>query len=283
MNTPDANPFFAQDSQTEAPASSPPAPPLDKFPEDLRVPWGWREALLFALFTLASYFFFAIVMIVIFQIRGVPPSDLKDVADAQSLFIVIVTVLISAAMMAYLFFTARVRFHAPFWRTLGWRPFPERIPRPLAYAACVLGGGIFAVVIGLASAAVGKKGTLPIEKLLQDRESTMLLMGLGILVAPLVEETIFRGFLYPLLARSFGITAGVLVTGTLFGLLHAGQLWGGWGQIALLVLVGIVFTYVRALSGTVLASYLLHVSYNTYLFAGLYFATSGFRHFPLHH
>jgi membrane protease YdiL (CAAX protease family) len=283
MNTPDTNPLFAQDAQAEAAASPPSAPPLDKFPEDLRVPWGWREALLFVLFTFVSYFFFAILTILVFEIRGIPLSDLRDVTPVRSLFVVIVTVLISAAMMAYLFFTARVRFHAPFWRTLGWRPFPERIPRTLAYAACVLGGGIFAVMIGLASAAVGKKGTLPIEKLLQDRESTMLLMGLGILVAPLVEETIFRGFLYPLLARSFGITAGVLVTGTLFGLLHAGQLWGGWGQIALLVFVGIVFTYVRAWSGTVLASYLLHVSYNTYLFSGLYFATNGFRHFPLPH
>jgi membrane protease YdiL (CAAX protease family) len=105
-------------------------------------------------------------------------------------------------------------------------------------------------------------------------------MALGILVAPLVEETIFRGYIYPVVARKFGVTIGVLATGALFGILHAAQLWGGWGQIALLVVVGIVLTYVRARTGTVLASYLFHLGYNTILFVGFYFATGGLRHLP---
>ena len=54
-----------------------------------------------------------------------------------------------------------------------------------------------------------------------------------------------------MIARSFGIGAGVVITGTLFGLLHAPQLWGGWGQICFLIVVGIIFTYVRAISRTV--------------------------------
>ena len=61
------------------------------------------------------------------------------------------------------------------------------------------------------------------------------------------------------------MAAGILATGILFGLLHAAQLWGGWVQIALLVIVGMVFTYARAVSRTVLASYLLHVSYNFFV------------------
>jgi len=61
------------------------------------------------------------------------------------------------------------------------------------------------------------------------------------------------------------VATGVFATGILFGLLHAPQLWGGWVQIALLVIVGIVFTYARAVARTVLASYLLHVSYNFFV------------------
>jgi len=30
-------------------------------------------------------------------------------------------------------------------------------------------------------------------------------MAMAVLVAPLVEETVFRGYLYPLFAKSFGI------------------------------------------------------------------------------
>lgn len=69
-----------------------------------------------------------------------------------------------------------------------------------------------------------------------------------------------------MIARSWGIAASVAVTGTLFGLLHAAQLWGGWTQIGLLVVVGLIFTYVRAATKTVFASYLLHLSYNSFLF-----------------
>ena len=67
----------------------------------------------------------------------------------------------------------------------------------------------------------------------------------------------------------------------LFRSLHAAQLWGGWGQIALLVVVGIIFTYVRAVTRTVFASYLLHVSYNSFLFIAYAISTHGFRHLPL--
>ncbi len=82
------------------------------------------------------------------------------------------------------------------------------------------------------------------------RASALCLFGvLGVLVAPLVEETIFRGFLYPVIARRLGIAAGIAITGTLFGLMHAAQLWGGWGQIALLIFVGVVLTWVRARIG----------------------------------
>ncbi len=58
-------------------------------------------------------------------------------------------------------------------------------------------------------------------------------MLIAVLLAPVVEETIFRGYIYPVIGRSFGMVWGIVATGTLFGLLHAEQLWGGWGQIAL--------------------------------------------------
>jgi membrane protease YdiL (CAAX protease family) len=44
--------------------------------------------------------------------------------------------------------------------------------------------------------------------------------------------------------------------------------------------VGVVLTYVRARTGTVLASYFFHLGYNSILFLGLYFVTGGLRHFP---
>jgi membrane protease YdiL (CAAX protease family) len=118
------------------------------------------------------------------------------------------------------------------------------------------------MAVQLAAGYAGTKTKLPIEMLFQDPRSLLLLGIMAVTIAPVVEETIFRGYLYPVLARSFGVGAGVVVTGVLFGLLHAQQLWGGWVQIGLLMVVGIVFTFARAVSRTVFASFLLHVSYN---------------------
>jgi uncharacterized protein len=135
-------------------------------------------------------------------------------------------------------------------------------------------------VIELASALIGTKAKLPIEKLFQDHVAAILLMLMAVLIAPVIEETIFRGYIYPVIARRFGMAAGVIATGSLFGLLHAPQLWGGWGQIALMVVVGIVFTAARAITGTVVASYLLHLSYNSFLALATVIATHGLRHLP---
>ena len=121
---------------------------------------------------------------------------------------------------------------------------------------------MLALIATYASGFFNSKESLPIEQLLQARVSMTLFAVLGVLVAPLVEETIFRGFLYPVIARRLGIIAGVLITGILFGLMHAAQLWGGWGQIVLLIVVGVVLTWVRARTGTVKASYFVHLGYN---------------------
>jgi membrane protease YdiL (CAAX protease family) len=103
-------------------------------------------------------------------------------------------------------------------------------------------------------------------------------MLIAVLLAPLVEETIFRGYIYPVIGRSFGKVWAILATGLLFGLLHAEQLWGGWGQIALLVFVGIVLTFARAISRTVVAGFVIHTSYNSVQVIGLLIATHGLRH-----
>jgi uncharacterized protein len=192
--------------------------------------------------------------------------------------------LLSVATLLFLYLLVKSRDAADFWGALGWHPF--RLPsRGLATQLTmilryVLGGFALALTVGWLSRFFNQQTNLPMEDLFRSRQNVLLLMGLGILVAPVVEETIFRGCIYPVLARKMGVASSIILTGVLFGLAHAQQLWGGWGEISLLVCVGIVLTFVRAKAGTVAASYLVHVSYNTILFTGFYFATHGLRYFP---
>jgi membrane protease YdiL (CAAX protease family) len=256
--------------------------PIDPLlPEDLRVPWGWIDLLILVVLAFFGTFGTSLLLLKGFAISGVNFHQVQTVSGDKNLFLILNQAILSLALLAYLAAQMRFGFRAPFWRTIGWRPLQTgQTPRAVAYLGLIFSGFLVAILVTLSSSAFKTSTKMPIEQFFQDRRSALLLMSLGVLLAPVLEETIFRGYIYPVVARSFGITAGILVTGTLFGLLHASQLWGGWAQIALLVLVGIVFTYARERTHTVLASYLLHVSYNSFLFLGFVVASHGFRHFP---
>ena len=255
---------------------------LAQYPEDLRAPWSWFDLFIFVVIAFLGTLVVSVLSVIgasLFHphLAATPPS-----LSEKSLLVIISQTILSLALLGYLAAQVRIRFEKPFWKTIGWRPLDTgQIPRRVVYLSLVLGGFVLSLLIQLASAAFQSKTKVPIESFFQDRRSAFLLMLMGVLVAPLVEETIFRGYIYPVLARSFGITTGVFVTGTLFGLLHAPQLWGGWSQIALLIVVGIIFTAARAAMRTVVASYLLHVSYNSFLFIAFLVASHGLRQLPV--
>ena len=240
-----------------------PAAAAQFVPEDLRAPWGWVDLLLFALIAVAGTVVLGVVVFLGFAAFGVSLEELRSPGRIQGVFNIACEVLLFAGLIGYLALQIELRFRAPFWQTIGWhRLQARRFPPTLTYVGWILGGFLLAFVVQLASAIFGTKANLPIEALFQDRLTAVLVLLLAVLLAPFVEETIFRGYIFPVVARSFGRGVGVVATGILFGLLHAAQLWGGWTEIGLLIFVGIVFTYARAVEATVLASYLLHVSYN---------------------
>jgi uncharacterized protein len=249
--------------------------------EDLRVPWGWTELLVLVAVAVGVTILLSMFLAGGFALFHVTMAQIRDSATERSLFAVLNQIFVSFALLGYLAAQVRWQYHLPFWRTIGWRRLETRlIPHGLAYFGFICGGFMLSVVVQFASNAIGTKGKLPIETFFENRQTALLLILAGILIAPVVEETIFRGYIYPVVARSFGVPAGVIATGVVFGLLHAAQLWGGWGQIALLVVVGIVFTYARAVTRTVVASYLLHVSYNGFLSLVLLAASHGLRTIP---
>lgn len=81
----------------------------------------------------------------------------------------------------------------------------------------------------------------------------------AVLYAPFVEELLFRGFLLPPLLRRLGPSAGLVVGGALFGLLHASDPTA----MAPLAVLGLALGYLRHRSGSLWPSLCLHVANNT--------------------
>lgn len=271
--------------QNQADSQFPPHPPRLRagISDDLRVPWGWPEVALFVILgVIGSVVVTTGAAEIAVRFFGVNSNQVfgTTMSTAKSVVVLISQAVLDAGAILYLYLMLLARTPAPFWRTIGWR---ERRPgaRMLRDSAIqyMAGGAALAVVVSFVGGFLNSKGTLPIEELLKARVSILLFGILGVLVAPLVEETIFRGFLYPVIARRLGIAAGIVITGALFGLMHAAQLWGGWGQITLLILVGVALTWTRAHAGTVAASYFVHLGYNSLQLAGyLIYVVSGSHH-----
>lgn len=79
-------------------------------------------------------------------------------------------------------------------------------------------------------------------------------------LGPVVEELIFRGALYELVRRGFGVRAAVLVSGVSFGLFHMDSPW----VVVPLTIFGLWLGGLRAASGSVGPSIFAHVLNNVF-------------------
>jgi membrane protease YdiL (CAAX protease family) len=259
-------------------------PVVRSLPEDLRVPWGWSDLLVLLVVAFALLVILTTVVVAGFRATGVSMTQIKQSITEQGLVSIIAMTLLSVSLLVYLAAQIRLRFRSPVWRTLGWRPLHTgQVPRRTAYLGLIASGFLLSFLVAGASSLFKTKTNMPIEQFFQDRHTAVLLLIMSVTLAPLLEETVFRGYIYPVAARSFGVPLGILFTGAIFGLLHSSQLGNNWPQVGLLVLVGIIFTYVRAKSGTVIASYILHVSYNSFIVLSVLIASRGFHHLPQFH
>jgi uncharacterized protein len=120
--------------------------------------------------------------------------------------------------------------------------------------------------------------SLPIDEYFRNPSAAYLLAGFGVLIAPLVEELFFRGFLFPAVARWTGTVSAILITAAGFAALHGAQLAYAWAPLLVLFCIGAVLTIVRAKTESVATAVIVHMGYNLTLFIMLFFGTDHFRH-----
>jgi membrane protease YdiL (CAAX protease family) len=272
----------------------PPPPPADAappsvvrapFPEDLQISWSWPHFLIFVIFGFISLIVIQTAMAAYYAAgRHLPPKELEQYLVSNPKFAIGSMVVWYVVLFFFLYVTLSMLRGHPFWQILGWRKIEPRVgelPRnPLVYFAAGCGLSLF---IAIVSSQMKTPENAPIEEMFKHRDVALMFVAMAVLLAPLVEETLFRGYLYPLLARSFGVAPAIILTGLCFGAMHGAQLGWTWSLVGMLAVVGIVFTIVRARTGSVFASYLMHLGYNSLISFFAIVGTHGFTKLPTDH
>lgn len=110
---------------------------------------------------------------------------------------------------------------------------------------------------------------LPTPLFFQDsaKIGNILYMVSIVLVAPITEEIIFRGFFYPAFFSSVGRMGSIFVTAILFAAVHGAQLHWSMDHLSIIFVVGFLLTLARAMTGSTLYTIGLHAVYNFALMA----------------
>lgn len=225
---------------------------------------------------LAAYFVCGAMAVVVFLATH-PRQDPQELAKAlahNTWFVLSVELLVYLLLIGFMAFLVWIRHKTSLAQAIRWN-LPNR--RRAIYA---LAGGLGLALFSDVAEVVFSRWipkSLPITEFFHDRTSALLLAGFGVLVAPLVEEILFRGFLYPALSRWTGVVPAVIVTAAGFALLHGAQLAYSLVPLLLIFVVGAVLTITRAVTKSVATSVLVHMAYNFALFLQFYIGTHGFR------
>lgn len=87
-------------------------------------------------------------------------------------------------------------------------------------------------------------------------------------VAPITEEIIFRGFMYPAFCPRLGPWGSVVVTTVFFTAAHAPQMHGAYENLWIIFVVGALLSWQRAVTGSTMYTIGLHALYNVSLTTG---------------
>jgi len=277
VNTFPDNPDAQQETEPELTPANPGATePVAGRPIELisAVPCDpvWTGLDVFRLVIMALVVLFGSVLA---MLAVVPGSNFRARAlrlTAQPEYLIVAQMLAYLLLLGYMYVLITKERRSPrFWKTMHWN-------WPVSVWPFVVGGLFMQAVFLLLGRLLPFPKETPFDALLRRPASVVLIAVFAVTLGPLLEELFFRGFVYPVLARRFGMATGIVATALGFGLMHAAQYGYSWASVLLIFLVGMVLGTVRARKNSVAAGFLVHAAYNGTIILMLLITTDGFRH-----
>ncbi|HEV2799774.1 MAG TPA: CPBP family intramembrane glutamic endopeptidase [Pyrinomonadaceae bacterium] len=145
----------------------------------------------------------------------------------------------------------------PFRETVGWS-WGERF----GLLTCI-GMAIGLWLLGIALATLFGGQETDIDRIIASSNAARFSVAfLAVVTAPIVEETVYRGVLFPPLRRAAGNTWAIIIVTLMFASVHFFQYWNNLGVIAAVTLLSLVLTWVRAHTGRLLPCFVIHAAFN---------------------
>jgi uncharacterized protein len=157
-------------------------------------------------------------------------------------------------------------------------------------------------IVQALSSLITMPKSIPMDDFFRTASDVWIVTIFGVLLAPFFEETLFRGFLFPAFAIAYdwlclprteaardqwnssnrisnpAYIFGAVLSSIFFTALHGQQVAFAWPVLLLLFCVSLILTAVRYRLRSVLASTLVHASYNFAIFLTAFISTGGYRH-----
>ncbi len=178
-------------------------------------------------------------------------------------------------LLAYIYLFITLYYKTSFLSALKWKKLSAH--NTVRY---LLGGAALSLVVMIIPPLLPQKKGFPLEKMFNSPASAYAIAAFAVLVAPLMEELLFRGLLFAFFEKHGGLTFAIITTAVLFAGLHIPEYWGAWNNVVMILVVGLTFSIVRGLTGSLTPSFVLHLAYNGTLMFLLYLQTQHFHKMP---
>ena len=216
--------------------------------------WGYLD--------LAVFFLAALLSVAVVNLG----MGVFNVRASRQIFVMLPAQCLLYVLLFLALYAILSRHHGQrFWLSLRWVRTRFGPARSILYGFTLAFAVIF---LGIALRTPDIQ--TPMKELLSDRTSVLLIAGFAITLGPLCEELVFRGFMQPVLVRSFGAATGIVLTAIPFGLLHLPEYAWSWRHGLLITIAGIGFGWMRHVSGSTRASAIMHSAYNFIPFVAMF-------------
>ena len=254
-----------------------PPPPIEPMPAPPREQWRLRDLLIFVLFIPAALVAANIIVFVGYAVLAPTVHWTTPILKLQTnpIFLLVLQLVFYVFLLAYIYFFITLYYKASFLSALKWKKLSAH--NTLRF---LLGGSALSLIVMIVPPFLAEKKSFPLEKMFNSPASAYAIAVFAVLIAPFMEELLFRGLLFAFFEKHGGLTFAIGSTALLFAGLHIPEYWGAWDHVIMILMVGLTFSIVRGMTGSVTPSFLLHLAYNGTLMLLLFLQTQHFHRMP---